>query len=149
MADTRRLAALKALASTLDGVGKPSDLTVHRFGFRAIEKDSLPSFVVEHGGGTGINREVDDLTENTDVFRVSCHCIGNQSDPPDDVIDPYLSWLVSSIEADLTLGGVVNVVTLRPMGATESIEADRIYIRVVQEIEVQYYHLRTDPESAS
>lgn len=147
MADTRRLAMLKAVESTLNGAGKPAGLNVHRFGFRAIEKDDLPALVVQHGGGVGINREVNDLTENTDVVSIAIQCLGSQVTEPDDLIDPHLSWVISALEADPTLGGVVNQIELRPAGQTEAVEADRVYIRVIQAVEIQYYHRRTNPES--
>lgn len=149
MADTRRLVMLKAVESYLDGLSKPSGLTVHRFAHRAIEKDQLPSVVIGHDGGIDVNTEVNTLTENTDVVRLAIQCVGNQATEPDDAIDPYLSWVESALQADLTLGGAVNRVDMRPTGRTEVAEADRIYVRIIQDIEVKYYHLRTDPESAS
>ena len=149
MADTRRLAMLKAVESYLDGASKPTGLTVHRFAHRAIEKDDLPSVVIGHGGGLNVNDEVNELVERRDLVRLAVQCLGSASTEPDDSIDPYLSWLDTALMADMTLGGAVNAVTMRPMGPTEVAEEDRIYIRVVQDIEVQYYHLRTNPEATS
>jgi len=149
MADTRRLAMLKAVKSYLDGAGKPTGLTVHRFAHRAIEKDNLPSIVIAHGGGVSVNDEVNNLVERTDLVRIAVQCLGSAATEPDDSIDPFLSWLDTALMADMTLGGAVNSVTMRPMGATEVAEEDRIYIRVVQDIQVKYYHLRTNPEAVS
>lgn len=147
MADTRRLAMLKAVESYLDGASKPAGLTVHRFGFRAIEKDDLPSLVIQHGGGQSVGEDVNDLSEATDVLSLSVQCLGSQATEPDDMVDPYLSWLHEALQADTTLGGAVNFVRMRPTGPTLMAETDRVYVRIVQEIEVQYYHRRTDPES--
>lgn len=147
MADTRRLAMLKAFETVLDGVGKPTGLTVDRKPHQAIEKHDLPTVRIAHGGGVRVNTEVNDLTENTDVVELSIMAVCDESDPPDDAIDPYWSWVLSSLEADPTLGGVVSEITLRPAGRTEFDPADKVYVRIQQEVEVQYYARRTDPES--
>lgn len=147
MADTRRLAMLKAVESYLDGASKPAGLTVHRFGFRVIEKDDLPSVVIQHGGGLDVGEDVNDLSEATDLVSLAVQCLGSHATEPDDLIDPYLSWLHEALQADPTLGGAVSYVRMRPTGPTLVAETDRVYIRVVQEIEVQYYHRRTDAES--
>jgi hypothetical protein len=147
MADTRRLAMLKAVESYLDGVSKPTGLTVHRYAHRPIEKDNLPSLVIAHDGGQEIGDDVNDLYENTDRVILSVQCLGNQAEPPDDSIDPYLSWVLTALEADPTLGGAVNGVDMLPTGKTEAAETDRIYVRIQQPVEVSYYHRRTDPES--
>lgn len=149
MADTRRLAMLKAVESTLNGVGKPSGLTIDRFFFRSVERDALPRVVVQHVGQQAISHEVNALTENTDRVRLTVLCEGDQKTAPDDHIDPYFSWVVSALEADLTLGGVVSRIDRHPAGPTDAVESDFVYVRVVQEIDVFYYHNRTDPESAT
>lgn len=147
MAETRRLAALKAFESTLDGGSKPAGLTFTRFAFRTVEKRHLPVGIIAHGGGLRVDTEVNNLTENTDLFRLAVRVEASQSLEPDDVIDPYLSYVLSTLEADRTLGGVVNTITLRPLGPTVVDEADVVYVQVIQDIEVQYYHRRTDPET--
>lgn len=147
MADTRRLAALKAVESTLDGVGKPAGLTVHRFAYKVDEKGNLPSLVIGHGGGVSTNREVNDLSESTDLIRIAIGALGSRATEPDDTIDPYLSWVISALEADITLGGAVNEVELLPTSPTTVEEGDYTYVRVVQDVHVTYYHNRTDPES--
>jgi hypothetical protein len=147
MADTRRLAMLKAVESYLDGVSKPTGLTVHRFAHRAIEKDDLPSVVIAHDGGQEIGDDVNDLYENTDRVILAIQCLGTVSTEPDDSIDPYLSWVLTALEADPTLNGAVNRVDMLPTGKTEVAETDRIYIRIKQPVEVAYYQRRTDPES--
>lgn len=148
MADTRRLAMLKAVETTLSAAA-PTGTTVHRFAHRAIEKDSLPSVVIAHGGGLNVGDEVNDRYEHTDLVRLAIQCLGAVATEPDDSIDPHISWVDSALRADTTLGGAVNDVRFRPTGATEVAEDDRIYIRVVQDIEVLYYRTFTDPESAS
>lgn len=117
MADTRRLAMLKAVESTLDGgAGKPSGFTVSRFAHRAIENADLPNAVIAHGGGIRVNSEVNELVEHVDLVRIAIQCQGSQSTEPDDSIDPYLSYVDSALMADLTLGGAVSKVELRPTG---------------------------------
>lgn len=147
MADTRRLAMLKSVESYLDGdANKPTGTTVHRFAHRAIEKSNLPNVVIGHGGGIRVDSEVNELVEHTDLVRLAIQCLGDQDTEPDDSIDPYLSWVDKALMADLTLGAAVNSVEMRPTGETEVAETDRIYIRIIQEIEVKYYRTRTDPE---
>lgn len=147
MADTRRLAMLKAVESTLDGVGKPTGLTVTRYAFRALEKGDLPALVIAHGGGLRVGDEVNELYEHTDLVRIAAVCLGNQSAPPDDAIDAHLSWIDSALRADETLGGAVSRLDFRPTGETEVVEGDFVYVRVIQDVEITYYRTRTDPES--
>lgn len=150
MADTRRLAMLKAVESYLDnGSGKPAGMTFNRFAHRAIEKSDLPNGVIAHGGGLRVNSEVNELVEHVDLVRIAIQAKGSQATEPDDTIDPYLSYVDSALMADLTLGGAVSKVEMRPTGETEVAVSDHLYIRIVQEIEVWYYRTRTDPEAAS
>jgi hypothetical protein len=149
MADTRRLVMLKAVEAVLDGVSKPTGLNVHRFGFRAIEKDSLPALVVMDGGTAEFNEEVNELRECFDLVNVHILALGNQTTEPDDLIDPYLSWVTEALMADTTLGGVVSHLVMQARGATAMEERDRIYIGIVQPVRVTYYHRHDDLEAAS
>lgn len=149
MADTRRLAMLKAVAAALDGVGKPTGLIVHRFAHRPLTKDRFPCLIVAHGGGINVDDDVNDLQENTDRVLIAIRCLGDADTAPDDSIDPYLSWVETALQADLTLGGEINRVDMEPTGQTDAEESDRVYVQIIQPIAVKYYHRRTNPESAS
>ncbi len=147
MADTRRLAALKAVESTLNGVGKPTGFTAHRHMYKATQLSDMPHAIIAHGGGQSRNFDVNDITENRDLIRIAIEVQGSRTTEPDDSIDPYLSWVLSSLEADPTLGGVLNEMELQPTGPTSVDEGDYTYVRIVQDIHVIYYHNRLDPES--
>lgn len=147
MADTRRLAALKAVESTLNGVGRPTGFTAHRHMYKATQLSDMPHAIIAHGGGQSRNFDVNDLTENVDLIRIAIEVQGSRTTEPDDSIDPYLSWVLSSLEADPTLGGVVSEMELQPTGPTTVDEADNTYVRIVQDIQVTYYNNRTNPES--
>lgn len=149
MADTRRLAMLKAVESYLGGASKPTGLAVHRFAHRALEKDNLPAVIIGHGGGVRVNSEVNELVEHVDLVNLAIRASGSQDTEPDDIIDPYLSWADSSLMADLTLGGAVSNVVMLPAGETQVVVADWLYVQIVQPIHVWYYRTRTNPEAAS
>lgn len=147
MPDTRELRALKAVESTLSGhAEKPEDLNVHRFTFRAIEKDKLPSLVPHNAGHPDPSDRGGTLVEKEMDIALAMNVQGNQTEPPDDVIEPYLSWITQALMEDPTLGGAVTLLKMGRREPTESIETDRVYVRVVQHVRATLHHRRDNPE---
>lgn len=148
MADTRRLRVLKAIEAALNAdPGKPADLIVHRLTFRTIENDKLPSVVVYDAGQAEPSDRGGTLVENTMDVALALQIKGNQAEPPDDVADPYLSWLTRALMEDpATLDGAATLVKMGRREPTESVQTDRVYVRIVQHVTVTMHHRRDNPE---
>lgn len=145
---SRRLRVLQAIEAAIrDGPPTPPEgLTVHRDVHTPEEKDDLPSVVIYDAGGVAEQERGGNLTEYTDRVAVVIRCVGVRGTPPDDTLDPFWSHVRRAVLADQTLGGECGKITALPREAPTFLDADRIYVGIVQMFEVIYQTQRVNPE---
>ena len=152
MADTRRLRIGKAIenalnVTTVDSFTKPEGFVAHRLTHVQQEKDDHPGAVVYDNGNIERTDRGGDLVEDKDEFVVLIRALGAVGTAPDDTIDPYFSWVTQAIMADVTLGGECSKVTMGDREPAIPQESERLYISMIQRIEVIYQTNRSDPEA--
>lgn len=131
--------------TALDGGGKPTGLTVHRFRTRPIQKDALPAMVIRFGGEDSERITHDGDEKNVLRLLIETRVKVDATTPPDQGLDPYLNWLTTSLMADETLGGLANRIDKRH-GEWDAAELDEIYAGALTEFDITYYTDASDPE---
>jgi len=96
---------LSAIVAALGGTGKPTGLTVSRFGIEAVESEALPymsvrlaeeqSKAIDGRNGLGMERTL--------MVDIECRAAG---DEPDDAVDPLIVWVTEALQDDRSLGGL-------------------------------------------
>lgn len=131
--------------AALDGVGKPTGLTVHRLRTRPIQKEKLPAMQIRFGGEPSEPVTHDGHEQNVLKLLIETRVTVDAATPPDQGLDPYLNWIVQSLMADETLGGLANRVRKRRID-WDADEMDKIYGAALTEIDITYYTDASDPE---
>lgn len=148
MADSIRERIVQAAVAAIDGVGKPTGLAVHRYRTRKLEAEKhLPAMVVFIG-----DEPVKPYTQDGEVLRTLELAVKTRDKnpvagtPPDQALDPYLTWLVKSLMADQTLGGLA--ISLKETGnvwnadeTTETVHAEAGTV-----FEIKYITSEDNPE---
>jgi hypothetical protein len=156
MGDTRRLQILDAVVTRLASASvtvnnvvrtKPTDLAVHRFRLRPIQGESLPAQVVYMQSDPD---PVRDATGTLDrIMRVAVeHLVKVASGtPPDDTVDPLISWAVLALMSEETYGGLASETTERgTVWAPE--EGEQSFMRAMTVFDIKYVTKDNDPEAA-
>lgn len=142
---SRREAVIEAVVSALNGAGKPSELTIHRSRTRPIDKDDLPVQIVyiisetlpTTYGVPAVDREV--------LIAVETRVVGN---PPDEALDPYLSWTIQALLPDHTLDGTaLNIIEQGTEWTAD--ELDKIYGAAQQQFRITYRTRHDDPDQVA
>lgn len=94
----------------LDGPGKPTGVTVHRYRIRPIERDDLPAYVAYPSNPPigGQSETVERLDHDSGVersmnLRIEIRVSGEE---PDEAIDEHYVHVVRAMRADPTCGGL-------------------------------------------
>ncbi len=157
MADSRREVVAQAAMAALNvesvtgpygaETTKPAGLVTHRNRIRVIaQEDGLPAIVGAFGQEL-VDEEVTTLSTKTlrMVFEARALAVAT---PPDVALDPLVTWIVKSLMADTTLGGVVR--TVREVStewhAKEVLEGILCAADVVMDFEYDTHY--QDPELA-
>lgn len=144
MASQREL-ILQAIVAALGGVGKPTGLTVHRSRALPIEQDELPSVVVyalfEETSRIGDTEWLPIVDRR---LKVRCE-VRTKGNPPDQVLDPYLSWVVQTLVSNQKLGGLSD--SLHEIQSEwAAVSSNVILGACAQDFEVRYRTQGDDPE---
>lgn len=155
MADSIRLriaaaveAALNAESVTINSTvrTRPAGLSVHRFPRRSIQSDSLPVQIVYWQTDVPPNRRATNTLDMTLRVAIESHVKVPAGVPPDDAVDPLLSWAHHALYADETLGGIATHIELEGSGADHS-EGEETIMQAITVYRVHYVTNDKDPES--
>jgi len=156
MGDTRRLQILDAVATRLAVAAvtvnsvvrtKPADLAVHRFRLRPIAGESLPAQVVYMQADPD---PVRDATGTLDrIMRVAVEHLVKvpAGTPPDDTVDPLISWAVLALMSEETYGGLASETTERGTVWVPE-EGEQSFMRAMTVFDIKYVTKDNDPEAA-
>lgn len=149
-----RESILAAAKTALEGAGGPTGLTVHRRRTRPINLDNLPAIVVYVLRENVQVIDQDDPAERVMTLRAECRQKGASTTPtvagddPDTLLDPLLTWAVSTLLTDSTLEALVLDIEERQT-LWEAEELDQVYAAAAVDFEITYLTAATDPESAA
>ncbi len=152
MADSIRETIMAAVETALDGAGKPTGLTVHRFKTRPIDKDDLPAMAIyptdedpslETHDGVGTTKRK--LTVRVE-HRVKT--LVGSSDSPDTTLDPLINWGTKGLMADAPLDALIRSIEEVRI-VWEAFEADQLYGAAAQDFEIEYATDWDDQETAA
>jgi hypothetical protein len=156
MGDSRRLQILDAVATrlavatvTVNSVvrTKPTGLAVHRFRLRPIAGESLPAQVVYMQSDPDPERRATGVLDRVMRLAVEHLVKVTAGTPPDDTVDPLISWAVLALMSDETMGGLASQITERgTVWAPE--EGEQSFMRAMTVFDIQYLTKDTDPEAA-
>lgn len=144
---SRRDQIIAAIVAALDGGGKPAGLVVERARVLPQEQERLPFAGVyplqeqtrRKGGEWG------PLVTRRMLLRVELRVIG---DPTDAALDPLMTWCVTTIIGNQTLGGLTKsiheVATEWASGTAENV----IFGGAAIDFEVRFETKANDPASA-
>lgn len=142
MADSIREQILQAAEAALDGVGKPSGLTVHRERRRPLDRDDLPAQVVYW------TEEEIQRSDHTSVLRALRlhveHRVLVSSGIPDAAVDPFTNWGTSALMGDAALDALIHDIEEIAITREDNDEGDAVYAGALQTFEVSYYTSVTD-----
>jgi hypothetical protein len=156
MGDSRRLQILDAVATRLAVASvtvnsvvrtKPAGLAVHRFRLRPIAGESLPAQVVYMQSDPDPERRATGVLDRVMRLAVEHLVKVTAGTPPDDTVDPLISWAVLALMSDETMGGLASQITERgTVWAPE--EGEQSFMRAMTVFDIQYLTKDTDPEAA-
>ncbi len=151
MADTIRETIIAAAAAALDGAGKPSGLTVHRFRTRPIDEDDLPAVAVYNLGET-IQLETHDEPSvlRTLMIRLEhrVKTLVGSADSPDKVLDPLLAWGTKGLLTDSALEALI--ISIEEVKIEwVAMEADKRYGGAAQDFSIEFSTNWDDQETAA
>src|SRR5688500_7092915 len=89
--------------------GKPAELRVHRSRTLPIEQDEFPA-VVLYLVGEQSDRKGGEWTPLLAIDAVIAAELRVAGNPPDQVMDPYRTWVITQLMADQTMGGLAKSV---------------------------------------
>lgn len=146
------LAAITAAlgVASVNGFTKPSGLVVSRFRVRPTDKTTTKSIAVypmtESSQRVGQNRSP--LTQHYLTVRCECRAVCGVNETADQALDPMLAWIVQSLFADESLGGLASGIaeTACAWGASE---ADETYAVAWKDVTVTFAALANDPTHRS
>jgi hypothetical protein len=140
---------LLAIATALNGSGKPPAVTVHRTRARPITADQLPAIVVyrineptrrfdgEHGG----------VADRRLIVRCECRVkLLDDGAALDDALDVLTSWVVQAVMQDPTLGGLTENCQEEDTKWVAA-EANVVYGAALVDFSIPYLTLAVDPDS--
>lgn len=145
---SRRELILQAVVAALGASSKPTGVAVHRYRTRPLERDALPALVVYPAVREGAVAETitrldhDDALERALRVRVEIRAEG---EPPDEALDPLYVWVVKSLRADPTLGGLAQDLEEEAV-SFDAAERDAVYAAAAVDFHVTYYTSEDDPE---
>ena len=152
---SRRDQILAAVASklgsaTVGGFTKPTGLVVSRFRTRPTDKTTTRSIALypmaEASVRVGQNRSR--LTEHRLTVRCECRAVGGSGETADQALDPILLWVVQSLFADESLGGLTS--SLEETACQwDADEADEIYAVAWKDVTATFAALANDPSKRS
>jgi hypothetical protein len=148
---SRRDQIIADVVTALEGVGKPSGLTVHRFRTRALTSERFPAVVVypvaEESSRAPI--KTSGLTDRRVRIVCECRTTAGADETVDEALDPLVSWVVSAVMADPRRGGLA--VETQDVETTWAVteDADRTYCGAAVVIEVRYLTAADDPAAAN
>lgn len=144
---SRREQILATWATALDGAGKPTGLRVHRSRTLPLEQDELPAVVLYllHEETTRVaDGEWLPIVDRRLRVRVECRMTGN---PPDQLLDPILSWVIQTLIGEQSWGGLTDSVhEIQSEWAAES--SNTVLAACAIDVEARYRTQGNDPESA-
>lgn len=140
---------IQAIVNTLDGVGKPSNLTVGRFERKAIEVEDLPYLCifpgVEEVEKVGNHRFSPLVTRRLNVI-IEIRADGEISDQ---AIDPILNWVTSALQSSNNLGGLANDINERTVEWVSEQGAENVFGRAQMTWEINYQTVTGNQERRS
>lgn len=147
-----------AIVAAVSGTGKlgaatkPANLHIHRERTRPIEKDDLPAILLyfedEQPEPLAGQKFKAPLTERSLNVVAEIRVIPDASQAPDEAVDAFYVWLMQSLGADETFGGLAMGITEGPV-KWFSKEADVIYAGAALHLAVHYRTTRLDPTTKS
>jgi len=137
-----------AVIAGFSGTGAPIGLTVHRERTRPVEQDQLPAVLVYFEDDTPETLDKQKfkapLTERCLNLVAEIRAMPTTDQAPDEAIDAVYIWLMQTIAADESFGGLAMGVTEGPV-KWFSKEADMIYAGAAVHLSVHYRTKRLDP----
>ncbi len=102
---TIRNQILSAIVTALDGAGKPTGLTVSRFGLAAVETAALPYMAVRCAAekSSAIDGRDGSAMERHLLVDIECRASGES---PDEAVEPLIGWVTTALQGDRSLGGL-------------------------------------------
>ena len=151
MADTIRETIIAAVATALDGAGKPTGLTVHRFKTRPIDKDDLPATAVyPMDEDTRLETHEEPSVRRALIIRLEhrVKTLVGSSDPPDKTLDPLLAWGTKGLLTDSALDALIISIEEVHTGWA-AFEADSLYGGAAQDFKIEFATVWDDQETAA
>lgn len=150
------IAAIALLNATVP-TGKPAGLTVHRERTRPLETDSLPAILIycdDDAPETLAKQQYQaPLVTRNLVLHVECRAVGSTTVPPDQALDPLLTWVTQQFAQNehfpTSNNPPVNLANGVVEGKTSwlSKEGDQLLAAASMEWTVKYRTSRLDPTS--
>jgi hypothetical protein len=151
---SRRDQIVTACVALLGGAGRPSGLQVDRVRTVSLSHDQLPRQVVyplqeEVVTGPGIGAAGDPRRIAKRVLTLCVeHRVDAENDAPDLAIDPFVSWAVQALCADVELGGLA--FDVKEIGTKwDEAEQDKVYAAARTLFEIQYVTDAANPDTLS
>ena len=136
--------------ASVNGFTKPSGLVVSRFRVRPTDSATAKSVSVypmtESSQRVGQNRSP--LTQHYLTVRCECRAVCGTNETADQSLDPILAWVVQSLLADESLGGLASGIT-ESACAWDASEADETYAVAWKDMTVTFAALANDPTHRS
>lgn len=137
---------LEAWRAALEtGAGKPPGLRVHRSRALPIEQDELPAvvlYLLREETDRILGGEWLPIVDRRLRVRAEVRTTGN---PPDQVLDPLLTYVVRTLVANQTWGGLCDAVhEMESEWAAES--SNKVFAACAIDFEVRYRTQGDDPE---
>lgn len=143
---SKREGIILAVKAALEGSGKPTGLTVHRFPTRPLDADDLPAIAL-----FPLEDKVEEVTHDEVAHRIldlgiELRAQATSSQSPDEALDPIYVWAVQAVHGDATLRGLT-LATWELSMTWEAEERNAAFGAAVLLVRFEYETTETDPET--